>query len=224
VEMMVPLEQRAPENCQQHRRDEKLREVAQARGPKLATLDAAIDELRERLDPARDHILVVELGELGMLVPFGDEKPHDNGAARTDELLNEMEERTLEQRLDREVRRLDLFADHLEMRGDNAADHRLEQLDLGPEVKIRKAFAHLCPGRDIFKSRAGKALGGEFLEGGCHDLLWANLLFPAPFSRACQLPLSGLCFCHGSPLAFRAATPLSTDIYIMTGWSVLQGV
>src|SRR5262249_15788840 len=168
-------------------------------GHKLATLDAAIDELRERLDPARDHILVVELGELGMLVPFGDEKPHDNGAPRTDELLNEMEERPLEQRLDREVRRLDLLAYHLEMRSDNAADHRLEQLDLGLEVKIGKAFAHLCPGRDILKPRAGKPLLGEFLEGGRHDLLGANLLFAASFSRACQLPLSGLCFCHGSP-------------------------
>src|SRR5215471_20256364 len=89
IEMMVPLEQRTPEDCQQYRRDKKLREVAQARGPKLATLDAAIDELSERLDPARDNVLVVKLGELGMLVPFGDEKPHDNGAAGTDEFLNE---------------------------------------------------------------------------------------------------------------------------------------
>src|SRR5262245_14204365 len=196
--MMVPLEQRAPENCHQHRRDEQLREVAQARGPKLATLDAAIDELRERLDSARDHVLVVELGELGMLVPFGDEKPHDNGAARTDEFLNETEERALEQRLDREVRRLDLLADHLEMRGDNAADYRLEQLDLGLEVEIGESLAHFGAGGHVLKSRPGKALLGEFREGRINNLLRANLLFPTPFCPACWLPLGGPCFCHGS--------------------------
>src|SRR5262249_17237683 len=105
----------------------------------------------------------------------------------------------------------------------NAADHRLEQLDLGLEVKIWEALAHFCPSRDIFKSRAGKALLGKFLECSIHDLLRANLLFPAPFFRARQLPLIRRCLCHGSPpwlWGWPTAAPILANI--MTVWSVLQ--
>ena len=44
VEVMVPLEQRPPQDRREHRCDEKLRELAQVRRPKLTPLDAAVDQ------------------------------------------------------------------------------------------------------------------------------------------------------------------------------------
>ena len=61
VEVMVALEQRAPQDRHQHRRHEQLRIVAQGCRLELAALDAAIDEARHRLEPARDDVLVIEL-------------------------------------------------------------------------------------------------------------------------------------------------------------------
>ena len=86
-----------------HRREEKLRIVAQRRRLELAALDAAIDQARHGLDAARDHLLVIEGGEFRMLVPFGDQKPRDEGALGADQLLDEGEERALEKRLDRQL-------------------------------------------------------------------------------------------------------------------------
>src|SRR6478736_3144690 len=101
--MMMPLEQRPPDDGGEYRCDEQLRKVAQARWLELAACDPAIDEAGQRLDAARDHGLVVKLGELRMFVPFGDEQPNDESAARADELLDEAEEGTFEDRLDREI-------------------------------------------------------------------------------------------------------------------------
>ena len=163
-----------------------------------------------------------------MLVPFGDQEPHDEGAARADELLDEGEEGAFEEVLDGEVGRLHLLADHLEMRGDDAADHRLEQLDLGLEVEIGQALAHLGARGDVFEPRAGEALLGEFLEGRGDDLLRADLLVAAPLSWPCGAsapPILPLPF----PLtlvARQAEQPrlgVSAVLNIMTDWSVLQG-
>ena len=80
IEVMVPLEQGAPKDRGERRRDQQLRKLAQARLAKLAALDAAVDQPGERLDAARDHLVVIEFGELGMLVSFGDHQPRDEGA------------------------------------------------------------------------------------------------------------------------------------------------
>ena len=99
----MALEQPAPDDGGEHRREQQLRIVAQRRRLELAALDAAIDQPRHGLDAARDDLLVIEGGELGMLVPFGDEQPRDERALGADELLDEGEERALEERLDRQV-------------------------------------------------------------------------------------------------------------------------
>ena len=172
----MPLEQRAPNDGRQRRRHEQLRKVAQARRLEFAALDAAIDETRQGVDPARDHRLEIEGGELRMLVPFGDQEPRDEGALGADQLLDEGEEGALQKVLDRELGRLHPLADHVEMGGDDAADHRLEQLDLGLEIEIGQALAHLRPGGDVLEPRSGKALGRELLEGRRHDLLRTGVL------------------------------------------------
>ena len=106
------------------------------------------------------------------------------------------EEGTLEEVLDGEVGRFHLLADHLEMRGDDAADHRLEQLDLGLEIEIGQPLAHLGARGDVFEPRAGEALLGEFLEGRGDDLLRADLLVAAPLSWLAGLPRRRFCLCH----------------------------
>ena len=182
IEVVVALEQRAPQDRHQHRRHEQLRIVAQGRRLELAALDAAIDEAPHRLEPARDDVLVVELRELWVLVALGDQEPHDEGAARAGKLLDEGQERAFEEFLGGELGGLHALAEHLEMRGDDAADHRLEQLDLGLEVEIGEALAHLGAGGDVLEPCLGKALLGEFLEGRGNDLLRADLLVAPPLS------------------------------------------
>ena len=162
-----------------------------------------------------------------MLVALGDQEPHDEGAARAGKLLDEGEEGAFEEFLGGELGGLHALAEHLEMRGDDAADHRLEQLDLGLEVEIGEALAHLGAGGDVLEPCLGKALLGEFLEGGGNDLLRADLFVAAPLSLG-RLPLGGFCLCHG----FRslvAADPGGLDrlsalipVNIMTDQSVPQ--
>ena len=136
-----------------------------------------------------------------MLVSFGDQEPHDEGAARADDVLDEAKEGAFEEVLDAEVGGLHLLADHLEMRSDDAADHRLEQLDLGLEVEIGQALAHLGTRGDVFEPRAGEALLGKFLEGRGDDLLRADLLVAAALSCLAGLPRHRFCLCHvPSPL------------------------
>src|SRR6185437_16423811 len=100
---MMAFEQVTPEDGGDDRREQKLRIVAQRRGFELAALDAAVDQARHGLDAARDHLLVIEGGELRMLVPFRNEKPGDEGALGADQLLDEGEERPLEKGLDRQL-------------------------------------------------------------------------------------------------------------------------
>ena len=110
-------------------------------------------------------------------------------------------EGTFEELLDRELRRLHALADHVEMRADDAADHRLEQFDLGLEVEIREPLAHFGAGGDVFEPGAGKALLGEFLEGRGNDLLRARILLaPALLAPASFAPLIW-CQAMGSVLA-----------------------
>src|SRR5262245_8758124 len=101
----MTLEQRAPNNGEQDRRDEELGKVAQSGRPELAALDPAVDERSHSLARFDDDLVVVELGELGVLVAFGDEKARDQHPARKHELLQESEERPLEEGLAGEVRR-----------------------------------------------------------------------------------------------------------------------
>src|SRR5215470_8411494 len=157
IEMVMTLEQRAPDDGGEHRRNEELREVAQARRFELAAGDTAIDQLGQRLDAARDHSLVVELGQLRMLVPFGDEQPRNEGAARADQLLDEAEEGPFEERLYRKISGLHLPADHVEMRGDDATNNRFEQLDLGLEVEIGQTLTHPGARGNVFEPRAGES-------------------------------------------------------------------
>ena len=111
-------------------------------------------------------------------------------------ILDEVEERAFEELLDAEVGRLHLLADHLEMRGDDAADHRLEQLDLGLEIEIGQPLAHLGARGDVFEPRAGEALLGEFLEGRGDDLLRADFLVAAALSCLSGLLRRRFCLCH----------------------------
>ena len=104
-----------------------------------------------------------------MLVPLGDEKPRDEGALRRDELLNESEERAFEERLDRHVGLFHLFADDVEMRGDDAAHYRLEQLFLGFEIEIGQALRHASARRHVLDLRRRVTLRRELLEGGGND-------------------------------------------------------
>src|SRR4249919_1329109 len=105
------------------------------------------------------------------------------------------------------------------MRGNDAADHRLEQLDLGLEVEIGETLAHLGAGGDILEPRLGKALLGEFLEGGGNDLLRADLFVAAPLSLG-RLSLGGFYLCHGfRPLV--AADPGGLDgLSALIFWSI----
>ena len=178
VEVMVPLEQGAPKDRGERRRDQQLRKLAQARLAKLAALDAAVDQPGQRLDAARDHLVVIEFGELGMLVPFGDQQPRDEGALGADEFLEEGEERTLEKCLGRQRGRLHPLAHHVEMRGDHALDDRPEQRLLGLEVEIGQPLAHPRARGHVLEPGPGVALHREFLERRGDDLLRPCVIAP----------------------------------------------
>src|SRR5262249_43151997 len=100
-------------------------------------------------------------------------------------------------------------------------------LDLGFEVEIGEALAHLGAGGDILEPCLGKALLGEFLEGRGNDLLRANLLVAPPF-RLGLLSLGGFGLCHGIPplgcadLGGQSRLPALTSVNIMTDRSVPQ--
>ena len=134
------------------------------------------------------------------------------------QLLDEGEERTFEESSDERSVVSMRCADHVEMRGDDAADHRLEQLDLGLEVEIGQALAHLGARGDVFEPRAGEALLGEFLEGRGDDLLRAHILVAAP-----PLALRGFGVFRSAFSRAMARQPIRWDPpNIMTDRSVLQ--
>src|SRR5262245_8002323 len=99
IEVMMTLEQRAPHDGKEDRRDQELGKVAQSGRPELAALNPAIDELSHRLARLGDDLVVIKFGELRVLVALGDEKARDQHAARKHELLQEGEERSLEEGL-----------------------------------------------------------------------------------------------------------------------------
>jgi hypothetical protein len=107
---------------------------------------------------------------------FGDEEARNQHAARTDELLDKSEERSLEESFARQVRCEHALAHGVEERCDDAADDGLEQLFLGLEVEIGEALAHFGARGDVFEPGRGVAVGRELLEGRGHDLLWARVL------------------------------------------------
>src|SRR3990170_1355428 len=128
-------------------------------------------------------MLEVEGGQLGMLRAFSNHEPRDGRAAREDEFLDEGEEWAFEELLRRHVGGFHLLADGIEVRGDDALHHRLEQRLLGLEVEIGEAFADTRTGRHVLEPGRGVALGREFLEGRRHDLLRARVL-PLAATRA----------------------------------------
>ncbi len=199
VEVVVPLEKRAPKDRRQHRCDEKLRELAQVRWPKLTLCDAAVDQASQRLDPMRDHMLEIEGSQFGMLGAFGDQEPRDGCAAREDKLLDEGEEWAFEEILRRHVGGLHLPADGIEVRRDDAPHHRLEQLFLGLEVEIGQALADAGARGDVLEPCRRVALSGEFLEGRGDDLLRTRVspLAPLHYSPRCQSALGGFRLSHG---------------------------
>src|SRR5665648_865546 len=229
VEMVMMLEQRTPDYGHEHRRDEKLRVIAQACLAELAARDATIDQPAQGLEPTRDDIVEVEGGELGMLVAFGNQQTHDDHAPRAHQLLDEFDERPFEEVFDGERGRLHLVADHVEMGGDDAAHHRLEQLFLGLEVEIGETLGDFRARRHVLEPRAGIALDRELLEGGRHDLLRAIVFsYPPAGAAAAGLLATGLLaggrsrllalrLSHGSDLSL-------LPIQSMTDWSVPQWV
>jgi len=228
VEVPVRLEQRAPENGREHRRDDELRKVPERRLPKFSALHPSVDQSLQRLQSARDDVLEVELRQLRMFVTFANQEACDHGAPRLHQLLDEGEERAFDEFLSWKRRGFDLTADRIEGRRDDALHYRLEQLDLGLEVEVGKAFAHLRPGGDILKPRACVAVLREFLEGCGDDLLRARV--PALHPLGCFSALGGLGLGHGVASACapsdHCGRPAHPCAYanIMTDWSVPQGL
>ena len=187
IEMMMALDQGAPDDGKQDRSDDELRKVAQRRRLEFAALDPAIDESLERLPALCDDVVVVEFCELGMLVTLGDKQARDQHAARLNELLDEREERSFEERLARQIRRQHALAHGVEEWRDDAADDGLEQLFLGLEVEIGQALAHFGPCGHVFEPGRRVALCREFLEGRGNDLLRARIPPLPPLFRGLRL-------------------------------------
>src|SRR6185437_1825459 len=78
VEVPVRLEQRAPENGREHRRDDELRKVPERRLPKFSALHSSVDQSLQSLQPTRDDMFEIELSQLWMLVPFADQETGDD--------------------------------------------------------------------------------------------------------------------------------------------------
>src|SRR4029077_7932730 len=96
------------------------------------------------------------------------------------------------------------LTDRVEMCGDDAAHHRLEQLFLGLEIEIRQTLAHAGAGGDILDLGRRIAMRGEFLERCGDDLLRARVAPLAPL-RAWGLALPQ-CFLSG-----HGSAPSMTD-------------
>ena len=163
-----------------------------------------------------DDLVVVEFGELGVLVALGDEEARDQHPARQDELLKEGEERSLEERLAGEVGREHALAHGVEQRRDDAADDGLEQLFLGLEVDIGQALADFGARGNVLEPGRRIAVRREFLEGRGDDLLRARVLARRVSALSSASAVSVLGSALGLAIALPprlAASPCLPSIY-----------
>src|SRR5690606_37569971 len=72
IELVVRLEHERPHRREHDRRDQGMAEPVERRGPELAVLHAARDQLAQRGEPVRHDVLPVPAGQVRVPVRFGD--------------------------------------------------------------------------------------------------------------------------------------------------------
>ena len=152
----------------------------------LAARGGAAQQRAHRGDDAREHLAVIEFGELGEAAAFRDHQPDHVLAPRLVDLAHEQFDDLVAEHADRHVGRAQRL-DGADQRREHGADQFLEQALLVAEVEIDRALGDAGALGHVVEPRRLEAAGGEFIERRGKDRLAAGGA-ALPDARCCAAP------------------------------------